>query len=70
MDAAMVVEATGQHKYEDKGNMTKAEIDLTMKILTEAKKSGQFRRSGRTSTSPSPDGLRETIIQVDVVALR
>ena len=43
MDAAMVVEATGQHKYEDKGNMTKAEIDLTMKILTEAKKSGQFR---------------------------
>jgi putative spermidine/putrescine transport system substrate-binding protein len=43
MDAAMVVEATGQHKYEDKGNMTKAEIDLTMKILTEAKKAGQFR---------------------------
>ena len=27
----------------DKGNMTKAEIDLTMKVLTEAKKSGQFR---------------------------
>src|SRR3954463_3435518 len=43
MDAAMVVEATGQYKYADKGNMTKAEIDLTMKILTEAKKSGQFR---------------------------
>ena len=43
MDAAMVVEATGQHKYEDKGNMTKAEIDLTMKIMTEAKKAGQFR---------------------------
>ncbi len=43
MDAAMVVEATGQHKYADKGNMTKAEIDLTMKILTEAKKAGQFR---------------------------
>src|SRR5205823_4443847 len=43
MDAAMVVEATGQHKYADKGNMTKEEIDLTMKILTEAKKSGQFR---------------------------
>ena len=41
MDAAMVVEATGQHKYADKGNMTKAEIDLTMKILTEAKKAGQ-----------------------------
>jgi putative spermidine/putrescine transport system substrate-binding protein len=43
MDAAMVVEATGAYKYPDKGNMTKAEIDLTMKVLTEAKKSGQFR---------------------------
>ncbi len=43
MDAAMVVEATGQYKYADKGNMTKAEIDLTMKVLTEAKKAGQFR---------------------------
>src|ERR1700683_3406970 len=43
MDAAMVVEATGQHKYEDKGNMTRAEIDLTMKIMTDAKKAGQFR---------------------------
>ena len=43
MDAAMVVEATGQHQYADKGNMTKAEIDLTMKVMTEAKKAGQFR---------------------------
>ncbi|MFZ4407348.1 MAG: ABC transporter substrate-binding protein [Paracraurococcus sp.] len=43
MDAAMVVEATGQYKYADKGNMTKAEIDLTMKVLTEAKRAGQFR---------------------------
>ena len=43
MDCAMVVEAMGQHKYADKGNMTKAEIDLTMKVMTEAKKSGQFR---------------------------
>eukprot|EP01037_Dinobryon_pediforme_P004321 gene4321-4370_t len=43
MDAAMVVEATGQYKYADKGNMTKAEIDLTMKVMTEAKKRGQFR---------------------------
>jgi putative spermidine/putrescine transport system substrate-binding protein len=43
MDAAMVVEALGQHKYADKGNMTKAEIDLTMKVLTEAKRAGQFR---------------------------
>src|SRR5579863_6718341 len=43
MDAAMVVEATGQHKYADKGNMTKPEIDLTIKLMTEAKKAGQFR---------------------------
>ena len=43
MDAAMVVEAMGEYKYPDKGNMTKKEIDLTMKILTEAKKAGQFR---------------------------
>jgi len=43
MDAALVVEASGLHKYADKGNMTKAEIDLTMKVLTDAKKAGQFR---------------------------
>jgi putative spermidine/putrescine transport system substrate-binding protein len=43
MDAAMVVESMGEHTYADKGNMTKAEIDLTMKVLTEAKKAGQFR---------------------------
>jgi putative spermidine/putrescine transport system substrate-binding protein len=43
MDAAMVIEATGQHKYADKGNMTKAEIDLTTKLLADAKKAGQFR---------------------------
>ena len=43
MDAAMVVEAMGEYKYPDKGNMTKKEIDLTMKIFTEAKKAGQFR---------------------------
>ena len=43
MDAAMVVEATGKYKYPDKGNMTKPEIDMTMAVLTEAKKNGQFR---------------------------
>jgi putative spermidine/putrescine transport system substrate-binding protein len=37
------VEATGKYKYADKGNMTKEEIDLTMKVMTEAKKAGQFR---------------------------
>ena len=39
----MVVEAKGLYKYPDKGNMTKAEIDLTIKTLIEAKKAGQFR---------------------------
>ena len=39
----MVVEAIGEYKYGDKGNMTKAEIDLTIKVLIEAKKAGQFR---------------------------
>ena len=43
MDAAMVVESLGEHTYGDKGNMTKEEIDLTIKVLTEAKKQGQFR---------------------------
>ncbi|ODS64187.1 MAG: ABC transporter substrate-binding protein [Acidovorax sp. SCN 65-108] len=31
------------YKYPDKGNMTKKEIDLTIKTLIEAKKQGQFR---------------------------
>ena len=31
------------YKYADKGNMTKEEIDLTIKTLIEAKKAGQFR---------------------------
>ena len=43
MDAAMVVEAMGEYQYPDKGNMTREEIDLTIGILIEAKKQGQFR---------------------------
>ena len=43
MDMAMVVESMGEYKYPDNGNMTKAEIDLTFGIFTEAKKNGQFR---------------------------
>jgi len=64
MDAAMVVEATGQHKYADKGNMTKAEIDLTMKVLTEAKKAGQFRAFWKDfNESVNLMASGETIIQ-------
>jgi putative spermidine/putrescine transport system substrate-binding protein len=43
MDAAMAIEARGDIKYGDKGNMTKAEIDKTITILIDAKKGGQFR---------------------------
>lgn len=43
MDAAMAIESRGDVKYGDKGNMTKEEIDKTIKILIDAKKSGQFR---------------------------
>ena len=43
MDAAMVMESAGKIKYEDKGNMTKDEIDKTIAFLIETKKSGQFR---------------------------
>ena len=43
MDVALALEARGDLKYGDKGNMTKAEIDKTMAIMTDLKKSGQFR---------------------------
>ncbi|MEJ2042985.1 MAG: PotD/PotF family extracellular solute-binding protein [Reinekea sp.] len=43
MDAAMICESMGIIKYGDKGNMTKKEIDATMKVLMDAKKAGQFR---------------------------
>jgi putative spermidine/putrescine transport system substrate-binding protein len=43
MDMAMVCEAMGEIHYGDKGNMTKAEIDKTINIFTEAKRAGQFR---------------------------
>ena len=48
MDAAMICEAMGEIKYGDKGNMTKAEIDKTIAVLTEAKKAGQFRAFWKT----------------------
>ena len=48
MDAAMVCESLGEIKYGDKGNMTKAELDKTLKIMTDAKKAGQFRAFWKT----------------------
>ncbi len=43
MDAAMIMEALGNIKYADKGNMTKEEIDATIEFLIKAKQDGQFR---------------------------
>jgi putative spermidine/putrescine transport system substrate-binding protein len=43
MDAAMAIEARGDIKYGDKGNMSREEIDKTIDILKAAKKDGQFR---------------------------
>ncbi len=43
MDVAMALEARGDVKYVNKGNMTKDEIDKTIKIMMDIKQSGQFR---------------------------
>lgn len=43
IDVAMALEARGDLKYGDKGNMTKEEIDKTIKIMIDLKKSGHFR---------------------------
>ena len=43
IDVAMAVEARGDIKYGNKGNMTKPEIDKTIAMMMELKQSGQFR---------------------------
>ncbi|MBW4662342.1 MAG: substrate-binding domain-containing protein [Drouetiella hepatica Uher 2000/2452] len=43
MDAAMITEAQGLMTFEDKGNMTREEMDKVAKILIEQKQAGQFR---------------------------
>ncbi len=43
IDVAMALEARGDMKYVDKGNMTKQEIDQTIKVMMDIKKSGHFR---------------------------
>jgi putative spermidine/putrescine transport system substrate-binding protein len=48
MDAAMICESAGVMKYGDKGNMTKDEIDKTIKFLIDTKKAGQFRAFWKT----------------------
>jgi putative spermidine/putrescine transport system substrate-binding protein len=43
IDVAMALEARGDVKYGNKGNMTKAEIDKTIDTMIGIKKSGHFR---------------------------
>jgi putative spermidine/putrescine transport system substrate-binding protein len=43
MDTALALESSGLIKYGDKGNMTRAEIDKTVAIMTDLKKQGHFR---------------------------
>ena len=43
IDVAMAMEARGDIKYGNKGNMTKEEIDKTLKVMMDVKKSGHFR---------------------------
>jgi len=43
IDVAMALEARGDVKYGNKGNMTRPEIDKTIDLMMEIKKSGQFR---------------------------
>ena len=42
IDAALAIESMGRHRYSDKGNMSRDEIDLTVDTLIEAKRAGQF----------------------------
>ncbi|SUE63469.1 ABC transporter substrate-binding protein [Roseomonas gilardii] len=64
MDAAMVAESIGKVKYADKGNMTRAEIDATLGLMTEAKKAGQFRAFWSDfNESVNLMGSGETVIQ-------
>ena len=71
MDAAMVCESTGDMKYGDKGNMTKAEIDKTIDDPDRGQEGRpvprlleDLRRVGE------PDGLGRGRDPVDVVARR
>ncbi len=43
IDVAMALEARGDIKYANKGNMTRPEIDKTIQLMTALKQSGQFR---------------------------
>jgi putative spermidine/putrescine transport system substrate-binding protein len=64
IDVAMALEARGDLKFGNKGNMTRAEIDKTIDTMIGVKKSGQFR-SFWTSFDQSVNLMAsgETVIQ-------
>ena len=43
IDVAMAMEARGDIKFGNKGNMTKEEIDKTLKVMSDIKRAGHFR---------------------------
>ena len=43
IDVALALEARGDIKYGNKGNMTRDEIDKTIAVMMDVKKAGQFR---------------------------
>jgi putative spermidine/putrescine transport system substrate-binding protein len=51
IDVAMALESRGDFKYADKGNMTKDEIDKTIKIMIDLKRGAISAPSGAPSTS-------------------
>ena len=64
IDVALAVEARGDMKYIDKGNMTRAEIDKTMSIMQDIKRSGQFRSFWTTfDQSVNLMASGETVVQ-------
>ncbi len=64
IDVALALEASGKMKYANKGNMTRDEIDKTVNLMQEIKRSGQFR-SFWTSFDQSVNLMAagETVIQ-------
>ena len=63
MDAAMAIEARGDIKYGDKGNMTQEEIDKTIEILIEAKERPVPRVLDHLRRVGQPDGLGRGVLQ-------
>ena len=64
IDAASAFEAAGMLKYVDKGDMTRDEIDATIKALTDLKQQGHFRAFwGAYEESVNLMVAGETVIQ-------